>query len=110
MPDLQASLFYHFLNRGRDFSTGDLNRDFIDWNGHALPMHQGNAEIEYKAIRHSAALFDVSPIGKITIKGRGAGELLDHVMTRKVSNLENNRAAYVIMCNADGTVRDDAMI
>ena len=83
---------------------------YINWNRFALPHDYGNAETEYSAIRNSCAIFDVSPIRKIRVRGSGAGAFFDQLLTRPVSGLPIMRATYTVFCNEDGNLKDDAIL
>jgi len=117
MP-LRISPFFEFLNRRdeRGFASfmahAELDENYIDWNGCVLPYEFGNAEAEqeYQSIRHECALFDVSPMRKIRIKGADAGRFLDHLLTRPVSEAKSLQGIYVVFCNPDGTLKDDAIV
>ncbi len=81
---LKKSRFFDFLNR-RDEADFDSfmassteDEHYINWNEFVLPHDYGNAEAEYAAIRNSCAMFDVSPLRKIQVRGAGAGRFLDH--------------------------------
>ncbi len=113
---LKKSVFFDFLNRrdGVDFETfmaeSVENEHYINWNEFLLPHDYGDAEIEYFAIRNSCAIFDVSPIRKIRVRGSGAGNFFDHLVTRPVSDLPSMRATYVVFCAEDGSLKDDAIL
>jgi len=113
---LRKSTFFDFLNRRdeADFESfvADSIEDehYINWNQFVLPHDYGNAELEYHAIRSSCAIFDVSPIRKIRIRGAGAGAFFDRLLTRPVSELPAMRAAYAVFCNEDGSLKDDAIL
>ncbi|MCH7822149.1 MAG: aminomethyl transferase family protein [Proteobacteria bacterium] len=113
---LKKSIFFDFLNRrdGIDFASfiADSIEDqhYINWNEFLLPHDYGDAETEYLAIRNSCAIFDVSPIRKIHVGGVGAGKFFDRLMTRPVSSLPTMRATYTVFCDADGNLKDDAIL
>ena len=75
-----------------------------------MPHHYGDEEFEYTAIRSDCALFDVSPIRKIRIQGVGANNFLDRLLTRPVGKLPAMRATYIIFCDEDGNLKDDAVL
>lgn len=81
---LKKSAFYDFLDRrdNADFESFYANStedsDYIDWNGFLLPMHYGDAQLEYFAIRKSRAICDVSPMRKIRVRGDNAGRFFNH--------------------------------
>jgi aminomethyltransferase len=113
---LKKSPFFDFLNRrsnpGFDeyVATHVEDDDYINWNEFLLPNDYGDAEYEYHAIRNSCAMFDVSPLRKIRVHGDNAGEFFDRLVTRPVSGLPDMRATYTVMCNDDGSFKDDAIV
>ena len=112
---MKKSGFFEFLNRRPNNSFGTflaearLDEDYIDWNGYVLPYDYGNSEQEYQAIRQQCAMFDISPMRKYRITGDDAGYYLDRLLTRPVSDAESLHGMYVIFCNEDGTIKDDAI-
>jgi len=113
---LKKAVFYDFFNRRSDcdfdqfMSESVEDEHYIDWNGYVLPMHYGDAEFEYNAIRNTCAIYDGTPFRKIRIHGSGAGEFLDQLVTRRVSGLMPMQSAYVVFCNEDGTLKDDSVL
>jgi aminomethyltransferase len=113
---MKQSPFFDFFNSHREVTFHDLQKtgiedtDYIRWNEFLLPLDYGDSEAEYWAIRRECGLFDVSPIRKIAIKGKSAGYLLDHVLTRSVSNSPAMRGIYVAYCNEDGSMKDDSIL
>ncbi len=113
---MKKSIFFDFFNRRQnvDFkrfmaeSTED--EQYINWNEFLLPMDYGDAEAEYFAIRNSCAIFDVSPIRKIRVRGADAGAFFDRLLTRPVSGLPAMRATYTVFCNEDGSLKDDSIL
>ena len=117
-PNLKQSPFFEFLNRRDNPSFEHFEADsiqdeeFIDWNSHLMPYEyrEGDAEFEYKAVREACALCDISPMRKIRITGQDASPFLDRLLTRPATSLDSNRAQYVVFCNDDGTLKDDAIL
>lgn len=113
---LRKGPFFDFLNRreGVDFeqflAESVEDSDYIEWNGFLLPDDYGDAEAEYRAIRDSCALFDVSPLRKYRIRGADSGRFLDRLLTRPVSTARPMRGIYVVFCNEDGSLKDDAIL
>lgn len=113
---LKKSPFFDFLNRRnaasfeRYIGESVEDEDYINWNEFLLPNDYGNAEEEYTAIRNACAIFDVSPLRKIRVRGADAGVFFDHLLTRPVSTLATMRATYVAYCNADGSLKDDSIL
>ena len=65
---------------------------------------------EYRAVRERAGLIDVSTLGKLDIKGRDAGKLLDKVYTNRFSDLKAGRVRYSVLCDEAGIILDDGTI
>jgi aminomethyltransferase len=113
---LKKSTFYDFLDRRQNsdyerFLAGSVeDEDYIDWNGYLMPMHYGDAQLEYFAIRESCAMCDVSPMRKIRIQGENAGQFLDRLLTRPISALPGMQATYTVFCADDGYLKDDAIV
>lgn len=113
---LKKSPFYDFLNRRKDHDFQQYlanfteDSDFIEWNGFLLPNDYGDARLEYQAIRNSCAMFDVSPLRKYRITGADSGAFLDRLLTRPVSQATSMRGIYVVFCNEDGSLKDDAIL
>jgi aminomethyltransferase len=52
-------------------------------------------------------LFDVSHLGKASVKGEGALEFLNSMFTNDLSRIVDSKAQYTLLCNPDGGVVDD---
>src|SRR4051794_15220458 len=79
-----------------------------EWSGYVSPStYADSVDIEYAAIRTSAALIDVSPLYKYRLSGPDALRLVDRVITRSASLLEFGRVIYTPWCDEDGKVIDD---
>jgi aminomethyltransferase len=67
-------------------------------------------DLEYAAIRGTAALIDVTPLYKYRIRGRGAAALLDRVVTRDVARCKPGQVLYTPWCDPQGKVLDDGTV
>lgn len=67
-------------------------------------------EQEYRAVREQVGLIDVSTLGKLDVKGRDAGRLLDKVYTNRFSDLKPGRVRYSVLCDDAGIMLDDGTI
>jgi len=112
---LKKSPFFDFLNR-RDSSYEEFvaattaDEDYINWNEYLLASDYGDAKAEYHAIRNSCAMFDVTPLRKIRVRGSDAGAFLDQLLTRPISGLPRMRATYAVFCDDNGNFKDDAIV
>ncbi|OON72733.1 FAD-dependent oxidoreductase [Streptomyces tsukubensis] len=67
-------------------------------------------ERECGAARTGVALMDGSTLGKISVQGPDAGELLDRVYTNAMGRLKVGSARYGVLCGVDGMVIDDGTV
>ena len=72
------------------------------------PRHAAEQR-EALAVRQGVALFDGSPLGKIEVRGRDAGRLLDFIYANKVSTLKVGKLRYGLLLNEAGVVMDDGV-
>ncbi|MCG8653127.1 MAG: glycine cleavage system aminomethyltransferase GcvT [Pirellulales bacterium] len=82
----------------------------VPFAGYEMPIHYTSIVAEHQNCRSSAALFDVSHMGRLKFEGDGSAELLDHLLTRRVTDLPVGRVRYGLMCNAEGGVLDDVLV
>ncbi|HBJ33246.1 MAG TPA: glycine cleavage system aminomethyltransferase GcvT [Planctomycetaceae bacterium] len=78
--------------------------------GFEMPIQYQGIVAEHQACRTSAALFDVSHMGRLRFDGEGAEELLDHLLTRRVVGMPIGAVKYALMCNEEGGVLDDVLV
>jgi aminomethyltransferase len=98
---LKTPLFdWHQANGGR----------IVDFAGWAMPVQYRSIVEEHQATRSAVGLFDVSHMGRIDLFGAGAAKFLDHILTRRVTDLRPWRARYSFICNEQAGILDDVLI
>ena len=81
------------------------------WEGYVVPASYDLIhDLEYAAIRGTAALIDVTPLFKYRIRGPGAEALLDRVVTRDVRRCKVGQVLYTPWCDPRGKVLDDGTV
>src|SRR5688572_10278311 len=81
------------------------------WAGYIVASsYELSHEREYHCIRAAAALLDVSPLYKYSVRGRDAARLLDRVVTRNVLRAQVGQVLYTPWCDAAGKVLDDGTV
>jgi sarcosine oxidase subunit alpha len=95
-------------------SLGAFWMDMGDWK---RPRFYGSAgaetesvRAEYAAVRNDVGVIDVSTLGKLDVKGKDAGRLLDRVYTHRFSDLRPGRVRYAVICDEAGIMLDDGTI
>jgi sarcosine oxidase, subunit alpha len=73
------------------------------------PDHYGNPAGEVRNVREAVGIIDVTPLGKIDLRGPDVPELLNLVYVNKWSKLAEGAVRYGVMCAEDGVVFDDGV-
>jgi sarcosine oxidase, subunit alpha len=73
------------------------------------PEHYGDPAAEAGLVRERVGVIDVTPLGKIDLRGPDVAELLNAVYVNKWSKLEVGSVRYGVMCSEDGVVMDDGV-
>jgi aminomethyltransferase len=102
MTDLKRTPFY-------DLQAAQGAR-FVPFAGWEMPVQFSGVIAEHKAVREAAGLFDVSHMGEVTVRGPGAFDGLQYVITNDLSKLEDGGALYTAMCLEDGGIVDDLIV
>ena len=91
---------------GRHVSAGARLISFAGWD---MPVSYEGIRAEHIAVRTAAGIFDVSHMGQIETRGRGAQALLQRVLSNDVARLAVGAAQYSVICRDDGGVVDDVI-
>ncbi len=73
------------------------------------PDRYGDAAGEARNVRENVGIIDVTPIGKLDLRGPDVPRLLNLLYVNKWSKLEIGRVRYGVMCAEDGVVLDDGV-
>ena len=88
-----------------------LNGRMVPFAGYAMPVQYPTGIVkEHNAVRDAAGLFDVSHMGEFEVRGPGALDLIQHLLTNDASKLEVGQAQYTVLTNPDGTALDDCIV
>jgi len=82
----------------------------VPFAGYLLPVQYEGVIAEHLAVRNAAGLFDVSHMGEITMKGKGALASLNHLLTNDFTNMPVGKVRYSVMCYEDGGTVDDLLV
>lgn len=83
-----------------------------DFGGWLMPIEYPGAGVlaEHNAIRERVGLFDVSHLGKVSIRGAGALQFLNDQFTNDLNRISDSEAQYTMFCNDNGGVIDDLIV
>jgi sarcosine oxidase subunit alpha len=73
------------------------------------PDRYGDAAAEARNVRENIGIIDVTPIGKLDLRGPDIPNLLNLLYVNKWSKLGIGRVRYGVMCAEDGVVLDDGV-
>ena len=87
-----------------------LSARIVPFAGWEMPIQYAGIVEEHRAVRERAGLFDVSHMGELRLRGPGAEQLIDGLVTNDVGSLAVGKALYTCCCNEAGTILDDLII
>ena len=82
----------------------------VDFAGWEMPIQFEGIIAEHEAVRNAAGLFDVSHMGEVVVKGPGAFEFVQNLVTNDIAVLQDNQILYTFMCYTNGGVVDDLLV
>jgi aminomethyltransferase len=88
----------------------DAGASFTDFAGWQMPVRYSSDLAEHHAVRGSAALFDLSHMAEIIVKGPEAAAALDYALVGKISDIGIGQAKYSLLLNHDGGIVDDVVV
>jgi len=80
-----------------------------DFGGWLMPIEYPGSGVlaEHTAVRERVGLFDVSHLGKASVKGEASLAFLNRMFTNDLNRITDGKAQYTLLCNEDGGVVDD---
>lgn len=81
----------------------------VEFAGWDMPVQYRGVIEEHKAVRSRAGLFDVSHMGEIEVRGRGALEFCQRMTANDVARMKPFQAQYNLLLNERGGVVDDVI-
>jgi aminomethyltransferase len=82
----------------------------VDFGGWDMPVQYSGIIDEHHAVRRAVALFDVSHMGELEIRGPQAAKLTDFVTTNAVARLKIGQAHYSGLLYHHGGFVDDILV
>jgi aminomethyltransferase len=101
MPALRTPLFdWHRAHGAR----------MVEFGGWELPVQFSGLLAEHHAVRRAAGLFDISHMGRLSLGGPDALDLIQHVWTNDAASMVDGQVRYGLICNPAGGVEDDVLV
>jgi aminomethyltransferase len=91
-----------------------LKAKMVDFGGWDMPVEYpcpgGGLIAEHLAVRTGVGLFDVSHMGEIQFRGRGALDAVQYITMNDASRLKDGQAHYSALLTPQGTFVDDILV
>src|SRR4051794_22815664 len=87
-----------------------LGAKLAEFGGWSMPLEYAGSGVvkEHTAVREAVGLFDVSHLGKASVTGPGAAELVNATLTNDLGRITHGQAQYTLCCDAaTGGIVDD---
>jgi glycine cleavage system T protein (aminomethyltransferase) len=88
----------------RHLAVGAKLVPFAGWE---MPIQYQGIRQEHLAVRAAAGVFDVSHMGQVEVRGPGALDFLQRMLSNDVRRIPEGGAQYSVICRDDGGVLDD---
>lgn len=89
----------------------DLGAKMVPFAGYAMPVQYGAGIVaEHLHTRSQAALFDVSHMGQIVLRGAGAAAALERLVPGDIRGLASGDMRYTLLTDETGGILDDLMV
>lgn len=100
VPARRTPLYAAHLRRGARMVA------FAGWE---MPVYYAGILEEHRAVRERAGLFDVSHMGEVEVRGAGALEACQRLVTNDVAKLAVGASQYAVLCRPTGGIVDDVI-
>src|SRR2546428_13458164 len=87
----------------------ELGAKMVFFAGYEMPIQYEGMVAEHRAVRGRAGLFALSHMGEFVFKGRGAGALVDRLVSSDIAGLDVGQARYGLLTNESGTIVDEGI-
>jgi len=87
-----------------------LGARLVPFAGFEMPVQYQGISAEHQAVRERVGVFDVSHMGELELRGPGAAELVNRLVTNDLGRVSDGQAMYTCCCNEQGTILDDLII
>jgi aminomethyltransferase len=81
--------------------------EFAGW---AMPIEYAGTLSEHRAVRETVGIFDLTHLGKVDVKGPGALDRLQSLVSNDVSKAGVGAAQYNLVLNESGGIIDDLIV
>ena len=89
----------------------ELGGKMVDFAGWEMPVQYPMGIMgEHNICRTKAALFDVSHMGQVILRGHNVAQKLEALVPSALKELPVGKARYTVLTNANGGIKDDLIV
>lgn len=89
----------------------ELGAKMVPFAGYEMPVqYPAGIMAEHKHCRSAAALFDVSHMGQVSLRGADAAAALESLVPMDITGLAPGKQRYALFTNEAGGILDDLMV
>jgi aminomethyltransferase len=85
----------------------DQKARFTNFSGWEMPVQFSGISSEHKAVRNTAGMFDISHMGKFSLRGKNLISQLQPLVPSDLSRLQPGQAQYTVLLNPQAGIIDD---
>ncbi len=85
----------------------ELKGRLTSFGGWEMPVQFSGISKEHEAVRSNAGMFDISHMGKFSLKGKNLVSQLQPLVASDLSRLVAHQAQYTVLLNPNGGIIDD---
>ncbi len=82
----------------------------MEFAGYEMPLWYSSTVDEHLAVRNDSGIFDVSHMGRVSIRGDRATEFLESLVPTTVSGQQISKSFYTLLLDEKGGIIDDLII
>ena len=82
----------------------------IPFGGWLMPVQYSSISDEHQAVRNNVGVFDISHMGQLVARGRGARDWLNRMLTNNVEKLDVGTGQYTFLLNQNAGIIDDLIV
>lgn len=80
---------------------------FTDFAGWQMALQYSSLKQEHQAVRESVGMFDISHMGKFTLRGKNLRAIFQFLIPSDISQLTEGKAQYSVLLNEQAGIIDD---
>ncbi|HME19620.1 MAG TPA: glycine cleavage system aminomethyltransferase GcvT [Nitrososphaerales archaeon] len=92
------------------YSYHQSHAKLTEFAGYEMPLWYTTTTEEHMAVRNRCGIFDVSHMGRFSVKGPAAGSFLEGLVPTQVQSQPAGKAFYTLLLNEKGGIIDDLII